>query len=146
MNLTTPTTIGELRRLVAAADHRAGAHRLWIDTSGEVHLDPLPLHGAEAGTGTGTGTGTDTAHGATARLRFTPLARGDGMLGPQAARDDRLIGELYFSILHHWLHAGDAPPGPLEVELDDFEPQRTWAAAAHTIDWRPALSACSAPR
>lgn len=126
MNLTTPTTIGELRRLVAAADHHAGAHRLWIDTGGEVHFDPVTLHddGASAG--------------AAARLRFTPFAQGDGMVGPQAARDDRLIGELYFSILHHWLHAGDAPPGPLDVELDDFEPQRTWAAAAHTAAWRGA--------
>lgn len=125
MNLTTPTTIGELRRLVAAADERAGAHMLWIDTEGEVHLSPV-LSGA---------VGTDA--GAPARLRFTPLARGEAMVGPQAARDDRLIGELYFSILHHWLHAGDAPPGPLDVELDDFEPQRAWPAAAHTTAWRP---------
>lgn len=124
MNLTTPTTIGELRRLVAAADERAGAHMLWIDTEGEVHLSPV-LSGAAV-----------TGAGAPARLRFTPLARGEAMVGPQAARDDRLIGELYFSILHHWLHAGDAPPGPLDVELDDFEPQRAWPAATHTTAWR----------
>lgn len=124
MNLTNPTTIGELRRLVAAADERAGAHMLWIDTEGEVHLSPV-MSGAAV-----------TGAGAPARLRFTPFARGEAMVGPQAARDDRLIGELYFSILHHWLHAGDAPPGPLDVELDDFEPQRAWPASAHTTAWR----------
>lgn len=118
MNLTTPTTIGELRRLVAAADDQAGAHSLWIDTGGEVYLTPLAA--------------ADDPTGPAVRLRFTPFAAGAGMVGPQAARDDRLIGELYFSILHHWLHAGDAPPGPLDVELDDFEPQRSWAPPAIT--------------
>jgi hypothetical protein len=130
MNLTTPTTIGELRRLVAAADDHAGEHMLWIDTSGEVHLTPLAVQAARTGAG---------IHTPAARLRFAAFAPGDGMVGPQAARNDRLIGELYFSILHHWLHAGDAPPGPLDVELDEFERHAPWASAASGAVWqRPA--------
>ena len=114
MNLTTPTTMGELRRLIAAADDRAGAHVLWIDNGGEVHLSA---------------DGSACEDGAV-RLRFAPFQAGDGMVGPLAAHDDRLIGKMYFSILHHWLHAGDAPPGPLDAELDDFEREGGWNLSA----------------
>ncbi len=114
MNLTTPTTMGQLRRLIAAADDRAGAHVLWIDNGGEVHLSADD------------GASDDGA----VRLRFAPFQPGAGMVGPLAAHDDGLIGKMYFSILHHWLHAGDAPPGPLDAELDDFEREGGWAVPA----------------
>lgn len=142
MNLTTPTTIGELRRLVAAADDRAGPHTLWIDTGGEVHLTSLAAQATQA---THRQDGAAAGAGAPVRVRFAPFAPGAGMVGPQAARDDGLIGELYFSILHHWLHAGDAPPGPVDVEFDDVEPRRPWAATALTAGRQPAPRAgCAA--
>lgn len=115
MNLTTPTTMGELRRLIADADDLAGAHVLWIDTGGEVHLS------------TDAGNCDDSA----VRLRFAPFEAGAGMVGPLAAHDDRLVGKMYFSILHHWLHAGDAPPGPLDAELDDFEREGGCSVTPH---------------
>jgi len=136
MNLTTPTTIGELRRLIAAADDRAGPHTLWIDTGGEVHLTALAAQATARASAAGAG------NSAPVRLRFAPFAPGAGMVGPQAARDDGLIGELYFSILHHWLHAGDAPPGPVDVEFDDLELRRPWAATALTAGRQPAPRAC----
>lgn len=132
MNLTTATTMGELRRLIAAADDRAGAHVLWIDNGGEVHL-----------------TAADSAcHDGAVRLRFAPFQRGGGMVGPLAAHDDRLIGKMYFSILHHWLYAGDAPPGALHAELDDFEREGGWnvaaEASAHGLSLAPRDGAAGA--
>lgn len=125
MNLTTPTTMGELRRLIAEADDLAGTHVLWIDTGGEVHLS------ADAG----------NCDDGAVRLRFAPFQAGTGMVGPIAAHDDRLIGKMYFSILHHWLHAGDAPPGPLDAELDDFEREGGWNVSgktgAHVMNMAP---------
>ncbi|KQQ32371.1 hypothetical protein ASF61_15120 [Duganella sp. Leaf126] len=108
--------MGELRRLIAEADDCAGTHTLWIDTGGEVHLST-----------------DDSAADDSVRLRFTPFQPGAGMVGPLAAHDDGLIGKMYFSILHHWLHAGDAPPGTLDAELDDFEREGGWHVAAGTV-------------
>ena len=113
MNLNTATTMGELRRLIADADDAAGAHILWIDTAGEVHLS----------------SGASECDDPSVRLRFAPFQQDAGLVGPLAAHDDGLIGKMYFSILHHWLHAGDAPPGPLDAELDDFEREGGWRLA-----------------
>ena len=118
MNLMTPTTMGELRQMLAAADDLAGNHVLWIDAHGGVHLSLA-----------GSGVGPDRAN-PPARLRFAPFEQGAGAVGPDAARDDELVGDLYFSILHHWMLAGDAPPGIVEIDIHDFTTQQGWLQAA----------------
>lgn len=42
MNLNKNPTISELRKLFAAANDKAGHHVMWVDQSGEVHLDVVP--------------------------------------------------------------------------------------------------------
>jgi hypothetical protein len=122
MNLMTPTTMGELRQILAAADDHAGNHVLWIDVDGGVHLT---LADAAA----------ELPHGhlpahPPARLRFAPFEQGSGAVGPDAARDDELVGDLYFSILHQWMLAGDAPPGIVDIDIHDFTTQQGWLQAA----------------
>ena len=131
MNLLTPTTMGEFRRMIATADDLAGAHVLWIDTCGEVHLSPEAQQQRD-----GNAQAAQSRH-ADVRLRFAPFQAGAGMVGPQAAHDDRLIGNMYFSVLHHWLQAGGAPPGALDAELDDLEQPSGWKAAINTGSGNP---------
>lgn len=126
MNLLTPTTMGEFRRMIATADDLAGAHVLWIDTCGEVHLSTDEPHRHDDNGQPAQSRQADV------RLRFAPFEAGAGMVGPLAAHDDRLIGNMYFSVLHHWLQAGGAPPGALDAELDDLEQPSGWKMATNT--------------
>jgi hypothetical protein len=93
MNLVANPSIGELRELLSNADDDAGTHVLWVDQRGNVHLEAL----AEL---------TPAAWGerneADIRLQYESFQRGNGYVGPKAAKDDAWVSRLFQSLSQQW--------------------------------------------
>ena len=103
MNMNRSPTVDELKQLFAAADDEAGNHSLWIDDSGEVHLSVIP------GGLTPIGFEDETP---SMQVRFETFGGGLDYVGPNAAEDDKFIGDTFRRLVKAW--APPFPPGRIK--------------------------------
>ena len=94
MNVTQRPTLDQLRDLLRSVDDDSGHHILWVGHSGEVHLDPLPSHLTPA-----MWIEKNRDH---VRSRYETLGRGNGYVGPEAAKDDEWVSTLFEWLLQDW--------------------------------------------
>src|SRR5512140_416126 len=94
MNLSSTTSIEQLRELIAGCNDNQTSHIIWVDNQGEVHVTPIPEEATPA----------SWADGMRERMRFRfeTLKQGTGFVGPEAAEDDAWMGRLYASLTKFW--------------------------------------------
>lgn len=97
MNMNDNPTANQLAELLGAQDDGAGEHVLWIDDAGHVHMS---LHA-----------------GPNVRIEYAPFEAGVGFVGPDAALDPEIVGDLLASVVEQWAAAAAAPPGIQMVDL-----------------------------
>lgn len=92
MNLTKNPTIDDLKKLLATKEDTAGDHVIWTDNHGEVHIDTLP---EDKGPGW-------ISTMPMFRLRYETLARENGYVGEQAAKDKNWTEALFATLTRDW--------------------------------------------
>lgn len=113
MNLNDNPTAAQLAELLGDQDDDAGEHVLWVDTKGGVHMS---LHA-----------------GPNVRVEYAPFEAGVGFVGPDAAGDTELVGDLLASLVEQWAAAATAPEGIQMVDLDDPDGESDWSLSEVTI-------------
>jgi len=94
MNLTQNPTIEELKKMVAQCNDDAH-HIVWVSKEGEVNIEAFQP-------------GRDDhfqwrrENEDNIQFRFSIIAACGGYFGPEAATDDRWMGELFNGVLTHW--------------------------------------------
>lgn len=94
MNLNSSPTKAQLRKLLRSCDDDEGAHILWVDRQGEVHitlLDEEATPAAWAG-----------SMGDRIRFRYETYGAGNGYVGPDAAQDDSYVALLFRHLVEDW--------------------------------------------
>jgi hypothetical protein len=94
MTSTLQASRGALSGLVAECDDRAGDHVLWVNHDGVVHLDAL-----ERGV---TAAGFAERNAPELKFYFDLFWRGDGYVGPAAAKDTIWINRLFVVLDRLW--------------------------------------------
>ncbi|QVL49070.1 MAG: hypothetical protein KFB96_00570 [Thiocapsa sp.] len=100
MNLNNSPTIEQLAALVAECDDGAGHHVLWVDRDGDVHISTVPKHLSPVGFEQAT---------PEMKLRNETFAQGNDYVGPNAAKDERLISDLLKSLKRAWAEHKNHP-------------------------------------
>lgn len=96
MNMEQTPTVEELRRLILACDDLAGHHVLWVDKCGDVRVSQIPRDQ--------TPIGFEEEH-PEMRLRYETFQAGNDYVGPEAAKDDEWIHQLFEALVKEWPHA-----------------------------------------
>jgi hypothetical protein len=94
MNLANKPTSAELADLLARCDDKAASHVLWVTLAGDVHADPLPAHLSPAG--------FERQHEREFKFRCETFHRGNGYVGPTAAKDNAWVAKLFAELKHMW--------------------------------------------
>ncbi len=95
MNLAHNPTETQLTRLLAEVDDSRDSHILWVDETGEVHLDPVRATRQLSN-------GQPVWLGSEARFRSEPFPQGGNYVGRAAAKDAAWINHLFREISHLW--------------------------------------------
>lgn len=97
MNLNSAPTLAQLQVLTLQADDEAGNHILWVDKQGEVHLSLVPAHLSPNGF-------EDSQP--TMCMRYETAGRGNGYVGPEAAKNTELMSRMLVSLNREWADLG----------------------------------------
>ena len=91
MNLTDNPTREEFRSLLSVLDDDASSHMAWVGHDGTVHIDPVedPLSHARRN--------EDQM-----RFRLESFVRGNGYVGPKAAKDNAWVDRLFNGLVNLW--------------------------------------------
>ena len=100
MNLNTDPTPDQLREMIRQCDDSAGNHVLWVKKMGEVELSAVPVNQ--------TPDGFERNH-PEMQIRFETFLAGNEYVGPEAARDDEWIAELFARLVREWSGAKGRP-------------------------------------
>ncbi|MBI6851518.1 hypothetical protein AAIM60_25625 [Pseudomonas lijiangensis] len=96
MNINNRPTIDELARLFAARKDTLDSHILWIEHSGEVHIDPMSPCTAESEF-------QENHPQMLASLKM--FRRGQGYVGKKAAADTEFMKGLLQNLKDEWQNA-----------------------------------------
>jgi hypothetical protein len=100
MNMENNPTVDELRGLIQGCDDRAGDHVLWVGKNGDVHVSRIPKNQTSAD--------FEQAE-PDMRLRCEAFEAGNEYVGPEAARDNDWIKELFRTLITEWPNAKMKP-------------------------------------
>lgn len=106
MKLSHNPTVEELRELIHQGEDGSGNHILWVKKNGEVKLSRIDGNESAA---------QFLKKHPDMRLRFEMFEAGNEYVGPEAARDDQWMAELYERLLTAWAKA----KGNKQVEVVD---------------------------
>ena len=98
MNLIQYPELEALRRLISQCDDRAGHHIVWIDQAGQMRVSRLPPGE--------TPNMWSRTHQRQVAARLETFERGNGYVGPKAARDETYLKELLIKAREAWEEAG----------------------------------------
>jgi hypothetical protein len=93
MNLNQQPTITDLARLFAARKDSLDSHILWVCETGEVKIEPLAPHAAEA---------EFEQSRPSMRARLRTYRRGAGYVGRKAAADHEFLGRVLHTLSDQW--------------------------------------------
>lgn len=93
MNMNNKPTSDQLRELIRRCDDYAGDHVLWVTKTGDVELSRIPRGQ--------TGAEFQEAH-PDMQVRIGPFLAGNEYVGPDAAKDDEWIMELFDILTREW--------------------------------------------
>lgn len=96
MNLDANPSVEQLRDLIARCDDLGGDHVLWVTRTGDVELTTVR--------GEDTRDGFQKIH-PEMQLRCETFLVGNQYVGPEAAKDDHWLAELFDRLLNEW-HSG----------------------------------------
>ena len=99
MNMNQNPTVDQLRALVAACRGADAHHVMWIESNGEVHIDPVPDDL--------TPVGFEHAKGSAMKYRYETFVAGNGYVGAQAAADAVHMKELFDDLNAAWSDKDD---------------------------------------
>lgn len=94
MNLTQNPTPNQLKQLLMACDDGVAHHIPWVDNDGNVYITPLPDDS--------TPPGFEDANQRKMKFRLETLCMGCGYVGPDAAKDQEWVNELFEKFTRHW--------------------------------------------
>ena len=100
MNMNKNPKVEELRELIRACDDLAGHHVLWIAKNGDVHVSRVPKDK--------TPVGFQEAQ-PDVQLRYETFEAGNEYVGPEAAKDDSWIKQLFDALTKEWPKAKGKP-------------------------------------
>jgi hypothetical protein len=108
MNMDKNPTVEELRQLIMACNDLAGHHVLWVANNGDVHVSRVPKGVSPVG--------FQEAQ-SEMQLRYETFEAGNDYVGPEAAKDNEWINQLFDALTKAWPKAKAKP----EVEyIDQF--------------------------
>jgi hypothetical protein len=87
-------TLQELTGLYAALDDEAAHHVLWVDHSGEIHIDPIPDNL--------TPVGFAAKIGSALKFRWETWVIGNGYVGTKAAKDRKYMEKQLAELKRDW--------------------------------------------
>lgn len=93
MNLTKAPTRQQLRALMFAVDDGSDHHVVWVGHDGEVHIEAMQGR---------TPASWEEQNEARIRFRLESYQRGNGYLGPDAAKDDQWVGRVFEQLTKAW--------------------------------------------
>jgi shikimate kinase len=93
MNLDNNPTVEQLRSLLRACDDQAGHHVLWVAMDGEVHITRVPKQESPL---------VSKEWSSLMKLRYETFEAGNDYVGPEAAKDDCWVKELFEALLKKW--------------------------------------------
>ncbi len=93
MNLNANPTKQQLAQLLSQCDDTAGHHVVWVKRSGDVEVSKVPRDGSDRE--------FDHAH-PEMQLRCETFLSGNEYVGPEAARDERWVTELFDALVREW--------------------------------------------
>ena len=99
MNLENNPTVDDLRTLLSVQNDDAGHHIVWVDASGNVHVDTVPDDDSPVGFARSL---------PNVKLRLETLQAGNGYTGPEAAKDDDWVKRLFNGLVENWPSAKTA--------------------------------------
>ena len=91
MNLANNPTTSDLQALLRSLNDDAGHHRIWVDTSGDVHVDEIDP-----------GVGASNAYRPNEKFRLETLVCGNGYVGRAAADDQQWVNDLFGWLTGLW--------------------------------------------
>jgi hypothetical protein len=100
MNLEKNPTVEGLRELIKSCNDRAGHHVLWVAKNGDVRISRVPKDKSPVG--------FEDAQ-PDMQLRYETFEAGNDYVGPEAAKDDAWIGQLYDALVNEWPKAKIKP-------------------------------------
>lgn len=98
-SLAEEPSMAALKRMVASLDDQAGHHIVWVDHQGGVHATCLPPGEAPA-------RWMRANHDRV--LFMETYSVGNGYVGPEAAEDERWMGQLYEGLVGRWREIQEA--------------------------------------
>jgi hypothetical protein len=93
MNLESNPTVEQLSELLRKCNDQAGHHVLWVAKNGDVHLSRVPKDKTPVGFEEGE---------AEMQLRYETFEAGNEYVGPEAAKDESWVNELFDALVQEW--------------------------------------------
>jgi hypothetical protein len=93
-------TVDELRELISSCDDLSGHHVLWVAKNGDVYVSQIPRDK--------TPIGFEEAN-PNMQLRCETFVAGNEYVGPEAAKDDEWLNQLFQTLEEEWPHAKRQP-------------------------------------
>lgn len=93
MNLNSSPTKSQLEALIAACDDSAGHHVVWVDNTGNVHIDVVPQGLTPIGF---------EQSKPRMIMRYETFSCGTDYVGPSAAKDSKHVAEIFESLVSEW--------------------------------------------